>query len=311
MKVVAVTPLYPPISRVGSWLSTHELLAHLTRQGHDVTAVVQLGRSGRSWTLDGVRVIRGAGNIEREIPGSDLVVSHMGDNGRAARAARQAGVPSVRMAHGGTITDEDIGLADLIVWNSESFRADRPGIVIHPPVHPDKYSTDPGTAVTLVNLSRDKGVDTFWRCAEQLGDVDFLGVRGSIGQQVIPRAPNVTVVDTTDDMRSIYAQTRVLLAPSKHETWGRVGVEAMCSGIPVIAHPTPGLRESLGAAGIFIDRDQPDAWARMIRKLLSRPSSWAAASKKARQRADQFDPAGDAARFTTAVTRLAAQGAAT
>ncbi|MFE4971343.1 glycosyltransferase [Kitasatospora sp. NPDC056651] len=50
----------------------------------------------------------------------------------------------------------------------------------------------------------------------------------------------------------VYARSRVVLMPSSHESWGRVGVEAFASGIPVIAHPTPGLAECLGHAGIYV-----------------------------------------------------------
>jgi len=70
--------------------------------------------------------------------------------------------------------------------------------------------------------------------------------------------------------------------PSEYESWGRVGVEAMASGIPVIAHPTPGLQESLGDAGVFVDRNDIDGWERAIRRLLT-PRAYGTASKKARR----------------------------
>ena len=41
------------------------------------------------------------------------------------------------------------------------------------------------------------------------------------------------VVDHTTDMRSVYAQTRVLLVPSVYESYGRVALEAAASGIPL------------------------------------------------------------------------------
>ena len=75
--------------------------------------------------------------------------------------------------------------------------------------------------------------------------------------------------------------------PSAYETWGMVGVEAMTNGIPVIAHPTPGLRESLGDAGIFVDRDDPRAWAAEICRL-GDPGEYALASQAARKRADDL-----------------------
>ncbi|WP_262928542.1 glycosyltransferase family 4 protein [Streptomyces sp. CBMA152] len=47
----------------------------------------------------------------------------------------------------------------------------------------------------------------------------------------------------------VYSRSRVILMPSLYESWGRVAVEAFASGIPVIAHTTPGLVESMGEAG--------------------------------------------------------------
>lgn len=303
MKVLAVTPLYPPRSMVGAWLSTHECIAALARQGHDVRAVRQLGLPADGYHHDGVDVHQGAHWIERLAPQADVVISHLGDSGRAHRAARAAGIPSVRMAHGGTVSEEAVAEADLVVWNSSSYRDGRPGIVVHPPVWPERYATTPGDHVTLVNLSEDKGVKTFWRAAEALPELAFLGVRPGTGHQVIPRARNVEVQVTCRDMRDVYSRTRVLLAPSLHETWGRVGVEAMASGIPVIAHPTPGLRESLGDAGIFADRDDTDAWVGELRRLTD-PDEWAAASARALARSAELHPGADLERFTEAVAAL-------
>lgn len=293
--IVAVTPLYPPRSRVGAWMSTHECLRFMVDRGHDVTAVIQLGTHEAEYTLDGVRVLTGASNIERQIATADVVVSHLGDTGRAARAAAAAGVPSVRMGHGGDITSAQCAGAALVVHNSQSF-AEHVGwvgsqIVVHPPVWPEEYRTAPGDLVTLVNLSESKGVGMFTQLAKSMPGVQFLGVMGSYGAQTAPDLPNVEVIPPTTNMRDdVYARTRVLLMPSERETWGRVGVEAMCSGIPVIAHPTEGLRESLGEAGMFVDRDDPSAWARVLFKLLGRPSSWQYASRQARKRAAELYP---------------------
>lgn len=296
MRLVAVTPLYPPRSRVGAWLSTHECLRYMAARGHDVTVVIQLGEHEAEYTLDGVRVLTGASNIERQIRQADVVVSHLGDTGRAARAAEAEGVPSVRMGHGGAVTAATCNGSALVVFNSRSFadevRWHGPQIVVHPPVWAEDYRTTPGDRVTLVNLSEPKGVGTFEAIAAALPDVPFLGVRGSYGAQSPIDLPNVELIPPTTNMRDdVYARTRLLLMPSERETWGRVGVEAMHSGIPVIAHPTPGLTESLGDAGMFIDRDDVAGWVRMIRKLMARPSSWRYASRLASQRAAELNPA--------------------
>jgi glycosyltransferase involved in cell wall biosynthesis len=197
--------------------------------------------------------------------------------------------------------------ASLVVFNAEwsaaAAPAPCPSIVVRPPVDPAAYRTTPGDAFTLVNLSEPKGVKVAWRLAEQAPDVPFLGVRGGYGEQIVPRAPNFTVIDQVRDMRAVYGRTRVLLMPSLHESWGRVGVEAMCSGIPVIAAPTPGLLESLGSAGLFVDRTDERGWLDAVRRLRD-PAEWAIWSQRALQRSAELDPAADIDLFIESITAL-------
>lgn len=305
MRVLAVTPLYPPHSLVGSWLSTHLCLAHLADRGHDVEVVRYLG-THRPYRLDGVSVLPKRLRHEA-FARAELVVSHLGDNEMAARLAASHGIPLVRMVHSPQPRARLDGAA-LAVFNSHSLRDatgwDGPSIVVHPPVHPDRYRTTPGDQVTLVNLSSAKGGHLLWQLSRAMPDVEFLGVRGHYGRQIVHSAPNVEVVDPTTDMRTVYARTRILLAPSAAESWGRVGLEAATSGIPTIAHPTPGLQESLGPAGIFVNRSTTSAWVREIRRL-SDPQQWAAASAAAQERSAQFDTEADLDRFASHLEELA------
>ena len=75
--------------------------------------------------------------------------------------------------------------------------------------------------------------------------------------------PNVTLLPTVPHEHmgdAVWARTGVLLAPSKAEAWGMAAVEALAHGIPVIAHPTPGLVESMGTGAWFLERDDLDQW---------------------------------------------------
>lgn len=309
MKIVAVVPRYPPDSPVGSWISTHELLVAAAAAGHDVEVVRYLDGRRKPYELDGLTVHGGMGIIQEHVHRADLVVSHLGDNQRAHRAAAERGIPSVRMVHGHGVPLDRLKGAALVVWNSEATAStvawDGPSIVVRPPVNLDRYRCLPGDAVTLVNLTVDKGVRTFWRLAERFPERPFLGVRGGYGQQIEPRARNVEVVGPVRDMRDVYGATRVLLMPSAHETWGRCGIEAMVSGIPVIAHPTPGLIESLGPAGIFVDRDDLDGWAAHL-EVLDDPDQYAVASQLAYERAAEVCADDGPARFVAALEEIGA-----
>jgi glycosyltransferase involved in cell wall biosynthesis len=302
LNVLAVTPLYPPRSRVGAWLTTHEFLVGLVARGHQV--VVATYMSNKSYTIDGVRVVATA-EFRQRLDESSVLVSHCGDGGRFHDLARQAGKPSVRMYHGGPLQGMDGAAA--VVFNSQSAKdattfAGR-SVVCHPPTFPDRYATTPGDRVTLVNLSPAKGGRVLQRVAKVMPDVEFLGVVGHTGSQREPRVANIEVVDNTNDMREVFARTRVLLMPSQAETWGRVGIEAMCSGIPVIANPTPGLRESLGNAGVFVSRNDIPGLVAQIRRL-SDPEEWAKQSALALGRVAELDPQAQVDRFAELIESL-------
>jgi glycosyltransferase involved in cell wall biosynthesis len=303
VRFLCVVPKYPPASRVGAWLTTHRFLARLS-SSHPVEVVAYL-TPGRGYDLDGVAVHpRNWRPTE-----ADIVIAHLGDNGAGRMWADRLSAPLVYMVHGPQPDLDKLADADLTVFNSESLR-DRCGhtgrsIVCHPPTFPAEHQVaETGDAVTLVNCTREKGVKTLGAVAERMTDRRFLAVKGGYGHQVDLRAPNVTTWPTQHDMRPVWAATRVLCVPSEEETWGLVGVEAMCSGIPVIAHPTPGLVESLGSAGVFVDRHDIGGWVAAI-ETLHDPDNYKNASVAALDRAAELDPEPSLARFVDAVEALA------
>lgn len=313
MLVTAVTPNYPPASRVGAWLSTHECLRGMIAAGHEVV-VASLHGNGGPYELDGVKIWQGAKHVQELVAAADVVVSHYGDNGVAHGAARAAGLPSVRVFNAVLPPGEISALnrpervPDLAVFVADTLSDSVPGefqrVTVPSVIWPEEHRTTPGDMVTLVNLIPLKGVRTFTEVARRCGDVRFLGVLGGYGGQQRPRLSNVEVAPTTMDMkRDVWSRTRVLLMPSMHETSGRVGLEAICSGIPVICHPTPGLVETQGDAGIFVDRDNVQGWISEVRRLRD-PAAWQEASDRALARAATWDSAGAVRTFVRAMEAL-------
>lgn len=315
MRVLAMVAAYPPRQCVGSWMMTHGLLRALVARGHRVDVVLS-AMTGDAYLLDGVHVWPHVGKSDpfRFLADADVIVAHTGGAGRPTTLGQMTGVPVVHICHNTSAQSAAMlrrGGAALTVFNSVQmaarFAGHGPSIVVHPPVDVATFPTASGDHVTLINVSPEKGAETFYRLAERLPDLRFLGVKGGYGQQVVRDLPNVEILDhvRSDRMRDeVYGRTRILLMPSAHESWGMTGVEAMASGIPVIAHPTDGLRESLGDAGVFVDREDIDAWVAEIRRLQDK-RRWNGASRRAKKRAAELDPVPSLERWCVAVEDLA------
>lgn len=325
---------YPPVHNAGAEWAAHGLLRKLVARGHEVDVLLsQPGSVAVGYELDGVRVHphRGKGDPIRWMQGdgrAQVLVTHLENTPRASILGDLHGVPVVHLLHNTfDFTKSWLvkGSPSLVVYNTAWMRSDvrtwwefergdrpmPPGLVVRPPVHVEDYRTSPGNCITLINLTIEKGAKTFYALAERMPRRRFLGVIGGYGEQVIrDDLPNVEIVEHTpgqDMAKVVYGRTRVLLAPSVYESYGRVAVEAMCSGIPVVAHPTPGLMESLGEAGIFADRDDIDAWEAAVKRLFS-PKVFPQASKAAAARAAGLDPAAELDLWVTAMEGVAKRG---
>jgi len=161
-----------------------------------------------------------------------------------------------------------------------------PSIVVRPHVDVKRYKVKRGDNITLINLFERKGGKFFHELARMMPERKFLGVEGGYGKQEKETLKNVSYMKNTPDAKKIYSQTRILLMPSMYESYGRTGIEAMSSGIPVIACETPGLRESLGDVGIFCDKSKE--WVEAIKRL-DDPKVYDALSKKCIERAKELE----------------------
>lgn len=308
MRVLGVTFCYPPDSLVGAWLHTHTVLAALASRGHDVRVLTLY--AGREYEYEGVKVKPVNPLLIDPLSGEDIdadvVISHHGDRlSGACVKAHEVGAKHVEMVHGPLGVEPD---SDLVVFNSHHMATEASSwvrtAVCRPTVNPSRHTARRGDAVGIINMSAEKGGDVFARVAERMPAHRFFGVQGHHGKQCDTRLANVKVVPAAVNMRRhVWPNIRVLLMPSQHETWGMVGIEAMCSGIPVIAHPTPGLKESLGSAGMFVDRDNIDDWVDAIRSL-DDPSFYQQRSQAAMKRASEVASWDDIDRLCDRIEQL-------
>jgi glycosyltransferase involved in cell wall biosynthesis len=164
-------------------------------------------------------------------------------------------------------------------WPSQIRRTE----AIRPIMHRDQIVIpEPfqGDRITLINANENKGVHQFLELARRMPDRKFLGVRPYYGNMTtpLPLGGNIDWVPFSDDVRTILRRTRILLVPSYYESFGRVAVEAMVNGIPVLyskpakTSPYPGgsiegMQSWIGDAAIQCDRDRIEEWVSAIERL--------------------------------------------
>lgn len=222
---------------------------------------------------------------------ADVVATHLDMTQFSIIMAKEARRPLVHFVHNdisyASITNNFGGVSCVYnsQWIADKIGYNLPGCILHPPCNTSFYDTtifEDSKAtnsafssktiedlycrefITLVSLNERKGGYRFYEIAKAMPDKKFLGVIGSYDNPGVLmksqfdiineclQLPNFTLVPNTPDILSTYRRTRLLLMPSDYESWGRTATEAMCSGIPVICTPTPGLKENCQGAADYV-----------------------------------------------------------
>jgi len=131
----------------------------------------------------------------------------------------------------------------------------------------------PGKGITIRVIGGGaKNNSTNW-INELLGKLPFVDLVGEV---------------SPDQMAGLYKELDALLIPSDTDSVSLVGVEALASGVPLIARNKHGLPNTVGDAGFLFDTDEEALG--IVKKLKSNKKMLTPLRKKARKRAvDLFD----------------------
>ncbi len=170
--------------------------------------------------------------------------------------------------------------ADLVIANSDYMRRviehltgiDAP--VVYPTFDMDDWA-QPGTEgrekILFIKPLERKGLPIFLDVAREMPAKRFVvaGKTSVTARQALTRLDNVELIEWSDQMKSVYANTRLVLGPSIWpEPFGRVFVEAASAGVPSITSDRGGIPEAVGDAGVLINRiHETGAWLAAIRAL--------------------------------------------
>jgi glycosyltransferase involved in cell wall biosynthesis len=311
--LVWVMRAYVPNMTAGAEITCHVTNKQLLKDGFEVTVLVKHYVTDRQ---DGVKILPSQDDTYDASPeaqdalrrASVICIQNL-DYNIGMNLARKYRKPICFFIHATSRGKEFFGYAGSwpihVVYNSWSMKADiganYKNYVLKPYVDLAKFKPLAAAAgsptrfyVTLVNLNKSKGGDFLIELAKAMPEVQFLGVEGGYGDQMRNDSiRNITYMSKTDKIEEVYAKSRIVIMPSDLETWGRVAVEAMASGVPVIVNDVQGMREACGEGALVADRGDIASWIRLIRQLQNNPVFYSQQVRKAQQRVLELDDDSD------------------
>jgi len=116
------------------------------------------------------------------------------------------------------------------------------------------------------------------------------------GPEDLPPGVRVLGALTSDELADVYRSAWVFCLPSDYEGFGIPYIEAMASGVPVVATPNIGARyvTDEGAAGLLVPLPEV---GRAIAGLLADPERRQALERAGRSRVREFDLRGVVDRY--------------
>ena len=277
MTVVAVSHGYPPLWNMGGEVSLHRTMVAAPGEKFCLTA------TKKSYTFEGIHVkninipdVLDINSDPKPIAkqltslGATVVIAQNELSLPAVRAAKIMGAISVVSIHTppryGRNLREGMRQADYAIYNTQTSAeewGEPKALIIHPPISPTPLKiSNKGDAYTLLSSLKNKGVQVVLDLAKLYPDRRFIIVRSPAepthgisdleeqaaelsNVELLPRVP-------PSQVSKYLKQTRILLAPSRYETYGMSAIEAAGYGIPSIHVDTPHVREGIGTAAVLV-----------------------------------------------------------
>jgi glycosyltransferase involved in cell wall biosynthesis len=156
-----------------------------------------------------------------------------------------------------------------------------------------KYKTKLNSPIILCvgALAPEKRIDLVIKAVSKLKDTSLLIVGDGDGKEKLKALGKKLLGNrfelikvSYDEMPKIYRTANVFtLVPAHSEAFGIVYVEAMASGLPIVAIDDKQRREIIGDAGILVDPENINAYAEALKKTLD--INW---KDKPRKQAEKF-----------------------
>jgi hypothetical protein len=320
MTLTAFLHGYRPLWSMGGEMATHRTL-------RTVPGSVVFTDTLKDYCFDGVSV-RSATGVSVQCIRDDaksveasILYGHSTLSQETIRAARQLHLPSILAVHAPPRFGKDLrrawSSATVRLYNTEAARKewnDKKGWLLHPPVgFPFPIPDGPHDARTLTSSLLNKGAGRVLDLARRRHDQRFIIVESPahpthgdpLFWEQVEMLDNVEVWPRLhpDEMGRLWAETRVLLVPSRYETYGMAALEAAWHGIPSVHVDTPHVREGIGEAACLLKTTKLDELDHALTEVEIQYDVWAErafdrVSSLAQREADEL------ARFAAGVAAL-------
>jgi hypothetical protein len=277
MTVVALSHGYPPLWNMGGEVSLHRSMTAIKGKR------IVLTNTEAEYYIDGIQVAQintpnvldvnaNPGPIAKQLKdlNAKIVIGQNELSVPGVIAANQIGAVSMVNVHTppkyGRLIRPAVVNADYAIYNTQTSAkqwGEPEALVLHPPISdlPSNTSTN-GDAYTCLSSLLNKGVEVMLSLAEMYPDKRFIIVRSPAEpthglpnlEERAAKLSNVELHPRVDpkDVYKYLEQTRVLIVPSRYETYGMSAIEAAGYGIPSVHVDTPHVREGIGDAAVLV-----------------------------------------------------------
>ncbi len=291
MSLTAFLHGYPPLWSMGGEMSTHRTLCAVPEPLVFTTTVDR-------YRLDEVLVMPSSGSsfqsimADAESVDTSILYGHSTLSQNTIRAAKRMRLPSILAVHAPPRYGADLrrawASATVRLYNTEASRKewhDPKGWLLHPPVGSPSIMPDgPHDALTTTSSLLNKGADRVLELAKRRPDQRFIIVESPahpthgdpLFWEKAERLSNVEIWPRLhpDDMGDLWAETRILLVPSRYETYGMSALEAAWHGIPSIHVDTPHVLEGIGTAARLLQSQSVDELDRAVTDVEDQYEVW-------------------------------------
>jgi len=158
---------------------------------------------------------------------------------------------------------------------------------VGPEFHPGPEPVDPPYLLVVSEFSRRKGFAEAFQVVARLAELGHphrLEVAGQVHpwargdlDATIAGSPRPDLVDHlgfVEDLPSLVRGASIFLGTSRYEGFGLPALEAMASGVPVVAFANSAVTEVVGDGGCLVPDGDVAAMADAAHRLLESPAAW-------------------------------------